>query len=171
MPIAIQCGCGRSLRVKDELAGRKARCPNCNSVLAIPQPAAEKNSEEDAFTYLLAESPENPAPTRPQSREQAIRADEDRDLPAPAPSRSRSSHSEKKPGPQAKPRRASREYDEEPSRRGVSVNPAIITGLLMMVGAAIWFFVGLAGGYIFFYPPVLFVLGIVSIVRGFTGQE
>ena len=33
------------------------------------------------------------------------------------------------------------------------------------------FFVGLVAGYIFFYPPVLFVLGIVSMVKGFSGKE
>ncbi len=41
----------------------------------------------------------------------------------------------------------------------------------MMAGAVIWFVVGLAAGWIFFYPPVLFVLGIVAVVRGFMGAD
>ncbi len=36
----------------------------------------------------------------------------------------------------------------------------------MMVGAAVWFFVGLAAGIIFFYPPVLFVLGFIALIKG-----
>ena len=51
------------------------------------------------------------------------------------------------------------------------MNGSVVTGLLMMAGAAIWFFVGLAGGIIFFYPPILFVLGIASVVRGFAGGD
>jgi F0F1-type ATP synthase assembly protein I len=45
------------------------------------------------------------------------------------------------------------------------------TGILMMVGAAVWFVVGLMGDTIFFYPPVLFVLGIISFFKGLFGSE
>ncbi len=41
----------------------------------------------------------------------------------------------------------------------------------MMVGAAVWFFAGLAAGYIYPYAPILFVLGIGAVIRGFTGQD
>src|SRR5947209_19965792 len=41
MPISIQCGCGRTLRVKDELAGRKVRCPECSTILTVPKSDAE----------------------------------------------------------------------------------------------------------------------------------
>lgn len=40
-------------------------------------------------------------------------------------------------------------------------------GLLMMVGAVVWFFLGLAAGRIFFYPPILFIIGLVAVVKGF----
>ena len=33
-------GCGKTLGVKDELGGRKARCPSCAQLLVIPQPTA-----------------------------------------------------------------------------------------------------------------------------------
>jgi hypothetical protein len=35
--------------------------------------------------------------------------------------------------------------------------------MLLAVG---WFFGGLMFGIIFFYPPVLFIIGIVAVVRG-----
>ncbi len=40
-------------------------------------------------------------------------------------------------------------------------------GVLMMVGAAVWFFVGLAANVIYFYPPVLFIIGLVTVLKGF----
>jgi hypothetical protein len=38
MPISLNCDCGRALRVKDELAGRRVRCPVCQAVLTVPEP-------------------------------------------------------------------------------------------------------------------------------------
>ena len=43
---------------------------------------------------------------------------------------------------------------------------AIWGGVGMMVGAVVWFVVGWMAGRIFFYPPILFVLGIVSLAKG-----
>lgn len=43
---------------------------------------------------------------------------------------------------------------------------AMIGGVAMMVGAVVWFVVGWFAGYIFFYPPILFVLGIGGILKG-----
>jgi hypothetical protein len=37
MPIEIQCvGCGQKIRVGDEHAGKKARCPACGSISQVP---------------------------------------------------------------------------------------------------------------------------------------
>jgi hypothetical protein len=65
-------------------------------------------------------------------------------------------------------------YEAPPSqaRQSSSTNwGAMGTGILMMVGAAVWFVVGLMGDRIFFYPPVLFVLGIISFFKGLFGSE
>jgi hypothetical protein len=35
-----------------------------------------------------------------------------------------------------------------------------------MLVAVVWFFGGLAAGYIFFYPPVMFVLGLIAVIKG-----
>ena len=43
---------------------------------------------------------------------------------------------------------------------------AIWGGVAMMVGAVVWFVVGWMAGRIFFYPPILFVLGIVAVGKG-----
>ena len=169
MPILILCACGRSLRVKDEFAGKKVRCPSCSQVLTAPR-AADEGSDEEALKFLLEESPADQPPARSPQVDHSMTADEPPSPPtsplkSPEPSRYQQ---EAKPRP--KRPRSSREEDDD-SRTSFAVNPAIVTGLLMMVGAAVWFFVGLAAGYIFFYPPILFVFGIVSIIKGFTGQD
>lgn len=38
MPILLQCNCGKRLKVADELAGRRGKCPACGTVLEIPAP-------------------------------------------------------------------------------------------------------------------------------------
>ncbi len=43
-------------------------------------------------------------------------------------------------------------------------------GILMMVGAAVWFFGGLAVGVIFFYSPILFILGLITFCKGIFGR-
>ncbi len=36
MPIRIQCQCGHSLQVPDQLAGKSGKCPKCSNVIKIP---------------------------------------------------------------------------------------------------------------------------------------
>lgn len=40
------------------------------------------------------------------------------------------------------------------------------SGIFMMVGAVVWLVAGLFAGYIFFYPPVLFIFGLVAVISG-----
>ncbi len=42
MPIEMSCtGCGQTLRVADEHAGKKARCPACGTIAEVPWSGAE----------------------------------------------------------------------------------------------------------------------------------
>lgn len=38
MSISVSCSCGKTLNVKDELAGKRGKCPKCGALLTIPQP-------------------------------------------------------------------------------------------------------------------------------------
>lgn len=40
-------------------------------------------------------------------------------------------------------------------------------GVLSMVGAVVWFVLGLMADRIFIYPPILFILGLIAVVNGF----
>ncbi len=39
MPIVIQCSCGQSLQIRDELIGQRVACPDCGAVLTASAPA------------------------------------------------------------------------------------------------------------------------------------
>jgi mannitol/fructose-specific phosphotransferase system IIA component len=41
MPIMFPCECGRKLRVRADLAGKRVKCPACGTTLAVPQAVAE----------------------------------------------------------------------------------------------------------------------------------
>lgn len=82
MPITLNCPCGKTLRVPDASAGKRARCPACQAVVTIPtapppeaepvfevveeptpaaapspaykKPFADEDEEDDGGTYGLA---------------------------------------------------------------------------------------------------------------------
>jgi len=42
----------------------------------------------------------------------------------------------------------------------------VVGGVVMMVIALVWFFGRLSAGYIYYYPPILFIIGVVALVKG-----
>jgi hypothetical protein len=52
-----------------------------------------------------------------------------------------------------------------------SINAGFLGGILMMGFAAVWFLLGLAAGRIFIYPPILFVIGAIAMIRGAVGGD
>ncbi len=42
MPIEWTCSCGKRLRVRDDLAGKRIRCPGCKTLQDAPRPAAPR---------------------------------------------------------------------------------------------------------------------------------
>lgn len=47
----------------------------------------------------------------------------------------------------------------------------MIKGVLMIVGAIVWFVVAWMAGYIFYYPPVLLVIGIGTCIKAMMGSD
>ena len=198
--ITIQCGeCTGKLSVPSTAAGKKVKCPKCLSIIPIPavtvQDAPEKAAPRRANTVP---APRTPAAERPQStpaaRPRKARRTEPQDNNWTEETSDESSGSDNWDSydsyndapaamPPKKKARASSSRDSSPRgnafeappsqpRSGSGVNwGAMGTGILMMVGAVVWFVVGLMGDRIFFYPPVLFVLGIISFFKGLFGSE
>jgi hypothetical protein len=46
------------------------------------------------------------------------------------------------------------------------IKRGVLGGIVMIVIAVVWFFVGLAADRIFFYPPVLFCIGLYALIKG-----
>src|SRR4051812_2527403 len=40
MPIPFECSCGKKMSAKEEFAGRRLRCPECQRIVTIPKPGS-----------------------------------------------------------------------------------------------------------------------------------
>jgi hypothetical protein len=162
----MTCDCGRSMRVKDEVAGHKIRCPDCSAVLTVPK--TETDAEEEALNVLLQESPDEPKASRPRSWEEPTpRTDSLQPGPRPAPPTFPKTVVSTKP---AKPKPASRSKKEPGGLfNNVEVKPYILVpGLVTMLIAVVWLVLGLLVGRIFIYPIILFFIGGGTFFKGIT---
>ena len=69
MPIILTCPCGRTLRAKDDQAGRACRCPACGTTLQVPYPVA-KAVESTGRGFEIYRDRQSSANLRPQPRAQ-----------------------------------------------------------------------------------------------------
>jgi hypothetical protein len=61
MPITVRCDCGKEMSLKEELAGKKVRCPACQNVVAVPAATEEE-------TFKMVEPESAPAPVKTKKR-------------------------------------------------------------------------------------------------------
>ena len=133
MPIPVECpSCSARFRVKDEVAGKRAKCPKCGEPLTIPTAfqAAETMLEPPSVkTDTASPKPQPPGDTGDGPRKPNRRRDDDEPADAPGPKRrsaadegnsvrSKNRREEEEAG--AKPRakkRADDEDDEKPRSR------------------------------------------------------
>jgi hypothetical protein len=67
MPITVNCpSCGGAVQARDELAGRKVRCPKCEAVIALPSALPEAEAIREAAPPPVPSAPprrsERPSP-------------------------------------------------------------------------------------------------------------
>jgi hypothetical protein len=77
MAIAFSCSCGRKINAKDEHAGKRVKCPQCQQVITVPAAVAAGAARKPA-----AAAPKKPAPAPVDDDMYDIKED------APAPKRS-----------------------------------------------------------------------------------
>src|SRR5262249_26751381 len=154
------------LRVKDEFVGRKVRCPVCSNVLVVPRP----DEEEMIGDVVPVERSRRRPPPRPAPSEDEY-DDDDEDEAAVGRAR-RPSEDDEDRRPLPRRSRARRQRDGA-SREGWfgNINAGLVGGLAMILIAVVWFVVGLVVGYIFFYPPILLVVGIIAMIKGLVGNR
>lgn len=169
MPIALSCDCGRALKVKDELGGKKIRCPQCQSILAVP---VNRKTTDDLILEVLPADDEDQMDAR-KTRRAAVQAEPPEVLPV----RRRADEDDEEPRPRkrSKPSRdIKRRTPAVTFERGWfgSTNAGIAGGVLMMFIAVVWFILGIVLiDRIFIYPPILFVIGLIAIVKGGLGVD
>lgn len=168
MPITLACSCGKTLRVKDDYAGRWVRCPACKDTALVPEAGMQP---QPAFEVVEDEPAPPPAKKRVTAEAATIRLDDEE-----PPARPRSRPDQEYDGPRkAKKRKRSRPKEEEKPdhfalEKGI-LNSGVPGGLAAMVIAAVWFVVAIQNNYIFYYPPILFVVGLIAFLRGLTGSN
>ncbi len=80
MAISIECtGCGKKLKVKDEAAGKRIKCPECQAALTVPKPEAP--ASDDDFLGGLDEAVKQEK-KRPRAIAEEEEGAEDYDAPA-----------------------------------------------------------------------------------------
>jgi hypothetical protein len=144
--------CGQQLTVPVSAMGKQGRCPNCKHVFLLSAAAAPP---------VVATSVDDPYEE----------AEPDYNL-APVPEPAGGPAGTFSPMGQAQvPAAAAEKYGHGFGWEHRGWDAGMMGGLAMMAIAAVWFFGGLAVGIIFYYPAILFIIGLVGFVRGlFTGN-
>jgi hypothetical protein len=65
MPILLNCTCGKKLRVPDENAGKKVRCPGCDRILTAVPEAEHAGDETEIIPATVRQEAVQRAPVRP----------------------------------------------------------------------------------------------------------
>lgn len=71
MPVRVTCtGCKTPLKVRDDMAGKKVKCPRCSRTLVVPSPQDEEFAPVEVVEERVTETP-------PARRKGAIRREDE----------------------------------------------------------------------------------------------
>jgi hypothetical protein len=163
--IRVECGnCGSTIKAPPKYQGKRVKCPKCSKGITIP--AAEEEAElldDDAFDdedEFVSDDYEDYGDDVDEFEGAFGQSS------AAPPRRSRT-------GTKAKRRSKSRRKQSSDSSGGgmFSFNGGVLGGLVAMVIAVNWFVVAWQNGIIFYYPPVMFIIGLVAFVKGLFGGD
>lgn len=163
--VAVVCPtCDKRLLVPANSLGKQGRCPACQSVFTLEQlyeaePVASEQSDQfDAFAP--AQSWSAPATSQfPSSSDQLLTA----------PQSNYAALTNAYASPQVSPT-PYQAYPTAPQPQGQFWS-SLLGGIALMVIAVVWFVGGLFFDIIFFYPPILFIIGMVAAIKGlFAGK-
>ncbi len=140
MPIPLSCSCGKKLRVKDELAGRRVKCPACGGAIAVPAAEAEFEVVEDEPAPAPKAKTSAPAKAgkKPVRAAAALDGDEEEERPRRKSGRSKlddDDDEDEEERPRKKKKRKSRDDSDRPFWK--TPLGMILNGIgLMILGAA-----------------------------------
>jgi DNA-directed RNA polymerase subunit M/transcription elongation factor TFIIS len=82
MPIKFECSdCGTALKVKEQLIGRKIRCPHCEAVNRVPaENGGSNDGEDEVVSRLRSSSASSRSKQSQRSQPRRSRANDDGEL-------------------------------------------------------------------------------------------
>ena len=185
MPITFECTCGRKFRTADENAGRSATCPDCRNKLVVPAQPAATGAPAALPPPLPDEEPGAPADNPYNAQSEEV-------VPAPRRSAPASPYGWDRrydPGEPDDDSRRGRDRDDDyrrgrrpsygrddirdriirrppPPAPNFWTDGGVLKGLGLMGLGALITVGGLAVGWLVFPGPILFIYGIICLVRG-----
>ncbi|MCI0379213.1 MAG: zinc-ribbon domain-containing protein [Gemmataceae bacterium] len=147
----VHCpNCHERVQVPEEYFGKNVVCPKCQNAFTA-QAAELPDTSRD---YVSAEvSPPNRVRKHPNKgllQKRRLTDDEYQDVDISLPA------SQQPPAPILESR---------------MINAGAAGGLALIIVAVAWFVIGLAAGVIFYYPPILFVIGLVAMLKGAVSRN
>jgi hypothetical protein len=158
--------CGKQLMVPVSAAGKQGRCPSCSNVFVLPALVAAEEVEDELRLQPLAGDPfgQNMQVSNHQLQATAPQAYAPQAYAPPAGGYGQPAAQEapfQVPNPYAPAA-----YPQKNAQEGGGWDASMVGGIVMMLGAVVWFVGGLFFDIIFFYPPILFIIGLVAFFRG-----
>jgi len=160
-------GCEKTLRIPSKYWGKKVRCPQCQEVLTVPAGAAAAGGVKQA----------SPAPAKtptPSGTLDDVDFIEDAGNPyADDPFADLPDQSEFAAPPRTTPKKRTKKSSSGGAFRAEKgmLGAGVLGGLALMAVAVIWFVGGLFAGYIFYYPPFMFIFGFIAMIKGFIRKS
>lgn len=154
------------------------KCPACAGVSTAPRPEPEPMFEvvEDTSAPLVPPPPPRAKPVAKPVVTSDDDDDDDRRGYGMSKSRYEDEDEDEKPRPKKKKKpkwkrtQGGRSDDSGRSLEGRIINGGVVGGLLAMLIAVVWFVVGVfAFDLVFYYPPILFVVGLIAFAKGLAG--
>lgn len=168
--IQFKCpNCNQMLQLPPTMAGQVCRCAACGGTMTVPQQFGAATAGPAAAA---------PAPPRPPvggGSAPAAAPTQPANSPFPqintGDSQSSSPFPQIDTGPQPSISQIVRERSEAEARgdfapERAAMSMGVVGGLLLMAVAVVWFVGGLMAGWIFFYPPILFIIGLGVLFKG-----
>ncbi len=193
-------GCTSKIRVPDKYLGQNISCPKCQGIVLVQDIEAAETEPED-LPHPVAKAPAKPVarsapPPIPRAVAPAAKAAPPARPRKPAPVEVLDDFEEvpdddlfeeideddhppsKQRGLPPKTKKKSKSTSlysggrsSRKSSSGGMNGGLMIKGGLMIVGAIVWFVVGWMAGFIYFYPPVLLVIGIGTCIKAMMGSD
>jgi hypothetical protein len=156
--IPVDCeACFTAHNIPAKFAGKRVKCPSCKATMTVPAPKGQRTATKSA--PVRKAKPADDVDDVDFLDEDEL-DDDIEELPRP---RKKSGSGKKKS------KAAAGGGFFGPENKALSWGPW--GGVLLMVIAVVWFVVGLMGNIIFYYPPILFIFGLIGTIKALISRD